>query len=53
MDIRSKGNRRPGYMLRTQVGMTGPVILGRASHTSLPYAPQPTIRFPHGAPFEF
>ena len=39
MDIRSKGNRKPGFYLRTQVGMTGPVILGRASHTSLPYAP--------------
>lgn len=39
MDVRSKGKRRPGFYLRTKVGMTGPVVLGRASRTPLPLMP--------------
>ena len=46
MDIRSKGNRIPGFYLRTQVGMNGPVILGRASRTPLPYGPSHPSGFP-------
>ena len=34
-------------VLWLEVGMTGPVILGRAGRT-----PLPTIRFPSAAPFE-
>ena len=32
----SKGNRKPELMLRSLVGMTGPVIQGRAGRTPLP-----------------
>ena len=36
-----------------RVGMTGPVIRGRAGRTPLPLMhPQPTFRSPYAAPFE-
>ncbi len=51
--IHSKGDRRPGSYLRLLVGMTGPVIRGRAGRTPLPLMDsQPIIRSPYAAPFE-
>ena len=47
-----KGKPETGINASDMVGMTGPVILGRAGRTPLPHAPQPIIRFPYAAPFE-
>ena len=48
----TKGDRKPESHLRPLVGMTGPVIRGRAGRTPLPLVFQLIIRSPYGAPFE-